>query len=388
MTEIKTTVQQYLTNNDIVGLQSFALKTLQTTGISRAKIIKNFMELLDTVEKQENTTKILIEICEQTIEYATKSNKTLFKQQIEYKLVQYYFKDNQCQKALSITSQLLLTAKKMDDRLFAVELQLLQATIYRKVRNVPKARGAMTGAKVDANAIFIQPVLQGQIDMCSGFINGMEKDYVTAASYFYEAFENYYSLNMKNELITALKYLILMKLMQKRIGDIEILMVNKHIVIHSDNTNIVALNEIAKAFEKRNVDEYNKTIKKYTNELLNDEFIKENLDMLYNELLQENICRILEPYSSIELSHISKLINIDVYQIEKILRLMIIENKINGIIDQNRGILILHEDIDSNRILSAGISLIGELNKLVDTLNEKAVKVIQETTVSQIDESK
>ena len=233
-------------------------------------------------------------------------------------------------------------------------------------------------------------LIKNQIKKCgtSGFINGMEKDYVTAASYFYEAFENYYSLNMKNELITALKYLILMKLMQKRIGDIEILMVNKHIVIHSDNTNIVALNEIAKAFEKRNVDEYNKTIKKYTNELLNDEFIKENLDMLYNELLQENICRILEPYSSIELSHISKLINIDVYQIEKILRLMIIENKINGIIDQNRGILILHEDIDSNRILSAGISLIGELNKLVDTLNEKAVKVIQETTVSQIDESK
>ena len=387
MTDTKTLINQYITNNDITGLIDYSLKTLQATGISRAKIIKNFNELLEIIQSIPNTLKLLISICESTIEWATKSNKNLFKQQIEYKLAQFYFKDNQCPKSLSLIASLLRNAKQMDDKLFAVELQLLEANVHRKVKNVAKARGAMTGAKVDANSIFIQPVLQGEIDMVSGFINGMEKDYTTAASYFYEAFENYYSLNMKNEMITALKYLILMKIMQKRIGDIENLMVNKHIVIHSDNINVVALNEIAKAYEKRNIDEYNRNIEKYQNELVNDEFVKENLEMLYNELLQENICRILEPYSCIELEHIAKMIKLDVKQIEKIIRLMIIEDKINGIIDQNRGILILYEDINSNRILSSGVELIGELNKLVDTLSEKAVKVIQDTSLSHLNDN-
>ena len=387
MTDTKTLINQYITNNDITGLIDYSLKTLQATGISRAKIIKNFNELLEIIQSIPNTLKLLISICESTIEWATKSNKNLFKQQIEYRLAQFYFKDNQCPKSLSLIASLLRNAKQMDDKLFAVELQLLEANVHRKVKNVAKARGAMTGAKVDANSIFIQPVLQGEIDMVSGFINGMEKDYTTAASYFYEAFENYYSLNMKNEMITALKYLILMKIMQKRIGDIENLMVNKHIVIHSDNINVVALNEIAKAYEKRNIDEYNRNIEKYQNELMNDEFVKENLEMLYNELLQENICRILEPYSCIELEHIAKMIKLDVKQIEKIIRLMIIEDKINGIIDQNRGILILYEDINSNRILSNGVELIGELNKLVDTLSEKAVKVIQDTSLSHLNDN-
>lgn len=387
MTDTKTIIQQYITNNDISGLTEYSLKTLQVTGISRAKIIKNFMEILEIISTIPNTTKLLIIICEATVEWATKANKNLFKQQIEFKLAQYYFKDNQCPKSLSLISKLLRNAKQMDDKLLGVELQLLEANVHRKVKNIAKARGALTGAKVDANSLFIQPTLQGEIDMCSGFINGMEKDYTTAASYFYEAFENYYSLNMKKEMITALKYLILMKLMQKRINDIEGLMINKHIVLYSDDSNVVALNEIAKAYEKRNIDEYNKIIEKYQTELTLDEFVKENLDMLYNELLQENICRILEPYSCIELEHISKIIKIDVHQIEKIIRLMIVEDKINGIIDQNKGILILYEDVDSNRILSSGLTLISELNKLVDTLNEKAVKVIQETTLSQVNDN-
>ena len=139
MTEIQTKIQQYITNNDIQGLTEYSLKTLQATGISRAKIIKNFMEILETISKIPNTTKILITICEQTIEWATKANKNLFKQQIEYKLAQYYFKDNQCPKSLSLISSLLKNAKQMDDKLFSVELQLLEANVHKKVKNIAKA---------------------------------------------------------------------------------------------------------------------------------------------------------------------------------------------------------------------------------------------------------
>ncbi|EMS10744.1 proteasome regulatory subunit [Entamoeba histolytica HM-3:IMSS] len=72
----------------------------------------------------------------------------------------------------------------------------------------------------------------------------------------------------------------------------------------------------------------------------------------------------------------------EVHAVEKVISIMILEEKINGIIDQNNGILILYDDITSNKILSNGITLIEELSKAIDSLNDKAIKVIQETTLS------
>ena len=381
------TITQYIQTGNIVGLNEYVLKTLQSPNVSRAKIIKNFLEILDTIKSLPNTLKILISICENVIAWATKANKNLLKQQTEYKLAQLYFEDNQCPNALQLISQLLRASKQMDDRLFAVQLQLLEANVHRKVKNITKARGAMTGAKVDANAIYIPPTLQAEIDMCSGFINGEEKDYLTAASYFYEAFENYHSLNMKKETTKALMYLMLMKLMQKNINEIEPLMNNKHVIIYAGDIQIVAIGEIIKTFEKRNVDEYNLIIKKYHDQLMTDEFVKENLYVLFDELIQENICRILEPYSCVELDHLAKLTSVEIHHLEKILRLMIVEDKINGIIDQNKGILILYDDVDSNKILSSGITLINELGKVVDSLSEKALNVIRESTLSETNQN-
>ena len=383
MTEIENNVNTYLIKEDIEGLIEYTLQVLQNKNISRAKITKNLFELLNAIINQPKTMSIAVKVCERAVEWAKEQNKTFLKQQLEYKLAQFYYEDGQYSKSLQVIGSLLKTGKKADDRLFCVELQLLEAKVHRKVKNLSKARGAMTGAKVDANAIYIQPVLQGELDMCSAFINGEEKDYVTAASYFYEAFENYFSLNMKKETINSLKYLLLMKIMQRKIHEIDSLMINKHVIQYTDDINIIAINSIAQVFEKRNIDEYNQVVVKYQNELMTDEFIQENLNILYNELLQENICRILEPYSSVELYHVAQLMNINVRELERMLRLMILEDKINGIIDQNKGILILYEDINSNRILSSGITLIGELSKVVDSLNEKALRVIQESTVTQ-----
>ena len=64
MTDTKTLINQYITNNDITGLIDYSLKTLQATGISRAKIIKNFNELLEIIQSIPNTLKLLISICE------------------------------------------------------------------------------------------------------------------------------------------------------------------------------------------------------------------------------------------------------------------------------------------------------------------------------------
>lgn len=126
----------------------------------------------------------------------------------------------------------------MDDKALLVEVQLLESKTYHALSNLPKARAALTSARTTANAIYCPPKLQAALDMQSGmkvsrhmsrFVDNVnlltlifvragiihaaeEKDWKTAYSYFYEAFEGYDSIDSPRA-IKALKYMLLCKIM-------------------------------------------------------------------------------------------------------------------------------------------------------------------------------
>lgn len=132
----------------------------------------------------------------------------------------------------------------MDDKALLVEVQLLESKTYHALSNLPKAHAALTSARTTANAIYCPPKLQAALDMQSGALpiptttrhnhfcsarhcgiycacsmcsSGIihaaeEKDWKTAYSYFYEAFEGYDSIDSPRA-ITALKYMLLCKIM-------------------------------------------------------------------------------------------------------------------------------------------------------------------------------
>lgn len=50
---------------------------------------------------------------------------------------------------------------------------------------------------------------------------------------------------------------------------------------------------------------------------------------------------------------------------------MILDKKINGILDQGRGCLILYEETTSNAYLEKAIDTFKNMDKVVDALNKK-----------------
>ena len=72
----------------------------------------------------------------------------------------------------------------MDDKSSLVEVQLLELKIYHALRNIPKAKAALTSARTSANSIYCPTILQAELDCQSGILNSEDKDYKTAFHIF------------------------------------------------------------------------------------------------------------------------------------------------------------------------------------------------------------
>ncbi len=50
----------------------------------------------------------------------------------------------------------------------------------------------------------------------------------------------------------------------------------------------------------------------YKKELQNDPIVRAHLDSLYDNLMQQNLCRIIEPFSRVQVEHIASLIKLPI----------------------------------------------------------------------------
>lgn len=58
-------------------------------------------------------------------------------------------------------------------------------------------------------------------------------------------------------------------------------------------------------------------LENYKDQLRGDSVVNAHLSILYDTLLQQNLCRLIEPFSRVEISHIAKLIELDATVVER-----------------------------------------------------------------------
>jgi len=339
-----------------------------------AKLVRGLVDMFLEMERSDPRGEREVQLCKECIEWAKEEKRTFLRQSLESRLVGLYFETERYQDALALGSALLKELKKLDDKNLLVEVQLLESKTYHALQNLPKARAALTSARTTANSIYVPPRVQAQLDLQSGILHASEeRDFKTAFSYFYEAFEQYDSVEDKMAL-TALKYMLMSKIMLRTPEEVHNIVSGK-LALKYSGADIEAMKLVAQASKKRSLADFQSTVGKYSKELKGDKIVARHLDTLYQTMLEQNLCRIIEPYSRVQVKFVAEKIDLPEPEVEKKLSQMILDKKFQGILDQETRVLIIFEESERDETYDNVIETVGAMSKVVDRLYQAAQKL-------------
>lgn len=355
-----------------------------TTGylaqLSKAKTAKVVRQVLDIVCAKSDAT-MQEQVAQSILKWCKEEKRSFLRQRVESKLAAIFFKQLRYVESLELCDQLLLELKKLDDKQLLVETHLLEAKIHFALHNLPKSKAALTASRTAANAIYVSPQLQADIDIMSGTIHTEESDYNTAHSYFLEAFEQLDQLNDGPQAVSALKYMMLCRILDSlraalagtgsaattsAMVDLGGLLSSKQGIKYAGR-DVAALQAIAAAATSRNLKEYEQVLQDYP-ELHQDLLIKHHLAVLQSNLLESNLLRVIEPYDCVELDFVAKSMDMPLVQIERKLSQMILDGKLQGILDQGAGHLIVYEKLAHDTAMEKGLQVIANMDDVVSAL--------------------
>lgn len=343
---------------------------------AKAKTAKLVRQLLDFFTAIPNTLETQITVTKSSIEWAISERRGFLRQNLETRLVSLYMQKQAYYDALTLINSLLKELKRLDDKLVLVEVQLLESRVYHALGNVPKGRAALTSARTSAASVYTPPLVQAGLDMQSGMLHAEDKDFNTAFSYFIEAMEGYHSLDNEQMATSALQYMLLCKIMLNQVDNVNNIMTSKQALKYAGK-NLDAMKSVARAHANRSLEEYEKALSDYRYELGSDRFIASHLRRLYDAMLEQNLIKVIEPYSRVEISHIAKTVGLDTQQVERKLSQMILDKVIIGVLDQDAGCLIVYDETQRDRGYDAALSTIEKLHNVVDVLYTNQASLLE-----------
>jgi 26S proteasome regulatory subunit N6 len=278
--------------------------------------------------------------------------------------------------ALTLINSLLKELKRLDDKQVLVEVQLLESRVYHALGNVPKGRAALTSARTSAASIYTPPLLQANLDMQSGMLHAEDKDFNTAFSYFIEAMEGFHSQDESAKATSALQYMLLCKIMLNLGDDVSQIMTSKHALRYAGK-GLDAMKAVARAHTNRSLEEYERALSDYRFELGGDRFIANHLRRLYEGMLEQNLIKVIEPFSRVEIAHIAKMVGLDTQQVERTLSRMILDKVIIGVLDQGAGCLIIFDEAERDLGYDAALETIEKLSNVVDVLYTNQASLLE-----------
>jgi COP9 signalosome complex subunit 2 len=217
--------------------------------------------------------------------------------------------------------------------IYALEIQMNSVTNnHKKLKEIyHKALEVKTAVPT--------PLTMGSIRECGGKMYMSAKEWDKAHSDFFEAFKNYDEAGNQRR-IQCLKYLVLANMLMSGSG--------QQFINPFDSTEakpyknapeIVAMTNLVTAYEHSDINTFEKVLRENKKTIMDDPFINNYISDLLTNIRTQVLMKLLKGYSRLAVPYISKELNIPNKEVEALLVMLILDNKIRGQIDQVNEIL-------------------------------------------------
>ncbi|GJN89889.1 hypothetical protein Rhopal_002878-T1 [Rhodotorula paludigena] len=249
-----------------------------------------------------------------------------------------------------------------------LEVYALEIQMYGEMKNNKKLREIYEKSLRVRSAI-PHPRIQGVIRECGGKMYMSEKDWGKAQTDFFEAFKAYDEAGSPQR-VQVLKYLVLAHMLTESEIDP---FTSQETKPYKNDREIAAMQALVSAYQRRDVHEAEKILKTNRETIMDDAFIRGYIDDVLRSLRTQWILEIIKPYNRIEIAYLARQLGIPNEQVEDIVVALILDEKIQGRIDQVTGRLDLdrHTALETRRYQALD-RWTAQLNSLHSQLLTKA----------------
>ncbi|KAM0417335.1 hypothetical protein ACHAPT_012651 [Fusarium lateritium] len=240
---------------------------------------------------------------------------------------------------------------------YSLEIYALEIQMFAETKNNKQLKALYQRALKVKSAV-PHPRIMGIIRECGGKMHMSEENWKEAQSDFFESFRNYDEAGSLQR-IQVLKYLLLTTmLMKSNINPFD----SQETKPYKTDPRISAMTELVDAYQRDDVHTYEKVLQR-NQDILDDSFIAENIDEVTRNMRTKGVVKLIAPYTRMKLAWIAKQLKISEPEVQDILGFLITDGKINGRVNQEKGLLEITSDADSERIkaLQGLTTSIGDL---------------------------
>ena len=343
--------------------------------------------MLDFIEKgaeDEKAYHCMEKFYSQTLESFQSTNNERLWLKTNIKLARLWLDRREYTQLVKLVRELHRACQKEDGTddpskgTYALEIYALEIQMYAETRNNKRL-------KVSKNTLFLlstltpstqalyqralkvrsavpHPKIMGIIRECGGKMHMSEENWKEAQTDFFESFRNYDEAGSLQR-IQVLKYLVLTTMLMKSdINPFE----SQETKPYKNDPRISAMTDLVDAYQQNDIHRY-ESILQNNKDVMADPFIAENIDEVTRSLRTTGVLKLIAPYTRFTLAFIAKRLNISVTEVQDIVSFLILDKKLEGKINQEKGTVEMdnRSDVDRTHALQEWTSAIGALSRTV-----------------------